>query len=429
MRIFKSLSVRVLLALIAGLAIGALAAAYAAPVVRQGLELFISVGELWLNGLRMTVVPLLFSVLVVGIAGVADAAATGRLAVRALIWFLGLLLLGCAWTIAFGHGLYAIWPVSPEGAAALRAGAPAPPADLAASPPFGEFIKSLAPTNPIKAAAEDSILPLVVFAAAFGFAVTRLSEARRVRLIDLFQSIADAMVEIVRWVLWAAPVGVFALSLGVGLHAGAGAVGVIAHYIAAVSLAQIGIIVVAYVIAVLVGRVGLRAWTRAVAPVQVMAFATQSSIACLPAMVERSRDDLRIPDRVTGLVLPLAVSVFKLTSPVANLGVAIFVSQVYGIEPSPVQWLGAVVVALAVSVASVGLPGQVSFFMSVGPICLTLGLPVNLLPILIAVEVIPDIFRTVGNVTGDMTVTAILGRRGREASGATPTQAPAQSPA
>ncbi|RAK56661.1 dicarboxylate/amino acid:cation symporter [Phenylobacterium deserti] len=423
---FRSLSVRVLLALVAGLALGAFAAAYGGPGLKGALEAFISVGELWLNGLRMTVVPLLFSVLVVGIAGVADAAATGRLAVRALLWFLALLLIGCAWTIGFGHGLYAVWPVSPEGAAALRAGAPAPPADLAASPPFGEFIKSLAPTNPIKAAAEDSILPLVVFAAAFGFAVTRLGEARRVALTGFFQSIADAMVEIVRWVLWAAPVGVFALSLGVGLHAGAGAVGVIAHYVTAVSLAQIGITIVAYVIAVGVARVGLAAWTKAVGPVQVMAFATQSSIACLPAMVERSRDDLKIPDRVTGLVLPLAVSVFKLTSPVANLGVAIFVSQVYGIEPSPVQWMGAVIVALAVSVASVGLPGQVSFFMSVGPICLTLGLPVNLLPILIAVEVIPDIFRTVGNVTGDMAVTAILGRNERGLSEPAPTAVPAE---
>ena len=219
------------------------------------------------------------------------------------------------------------------------------------------------------------------------------------------------MVVIVRWVLWAAPVGVFALALGVGLRAGAGAVGVIAHYIVAVVLAQVGITFVAYLIAVTVGRVPLQAFGRAVSPVQVTAFATQSSIACLPAMIEQSRDQLNIPDRVTGLVLPLAVSVFKLTSPVANLAVAIFVAQIYGIEPRVVQYLGAVVVALAVSVASVGLPGQVSFFMSTGPICLVLGLPLDLLPILIAVEVIPDIFRTVGNVTGDMAVTAILGRR------------------
>ena len=407
----RSLSLRVLLALAAGLGLGIAAAAYGGAGVRQVIGIAESVGELWLNGLRMTVVPLLFSVLVVGIAGVADAATTGRLAGRALAWFLGFLAVACAWTLSFSNGLYEIWPLAQAGAEALRAGAPLPPAEVLASPSLGLFLKSLAPTNPIKAAAEDAILPLVVFAGFFGFAVTRLGETRRRALTEFFDTIAEAMVVIVRWVLWAAPIGVLALALGVGLRAGVGAVGIIAHYIAAVVLAQVGIIAIAYAVVVTVGRVPLGAWSRAVAPVQVTAFATQSSIACLPAMIEQSRDQLRIPERVIGLVLPLAVSVFKLTSPVANLGVAIFVAHVYDLHPGVVQYAGAIVVALAVSVASIGLPGQVSFFMSTGPICLALGLPLDLLPILIAVEVIPDIFRTVGNVTGDMAVTAILGRR------------------
>ncbi|HEY8574313.1 dicarboxylate/amino acid:cation symporter [Phenylobacterium sp.] len=411
----RSLSVRVLIALVAGLALGAAGAAYGGGGVKALIEGVESVGSLWLNTLRMTVVPLLFAVLVVGIAGVADAAATGRLALKALAWFFGLLLIGCAWTIFFNNSLYALWPVDPTGAMALRAGAPPPPPEVTATPSFAQFLQALAPTNPIHAAAEDAILPLVVFAGFFAFAVTRLPEVKRLSLIQLFESIADAMVVIVRWVLWAAPVGVFALGLGVGLRAGAGAVGVIAHYIVTVVLAQVGIIILANLVALVVGRVPPGLWFRAFAPVGVAAFATQSSIACLPAMIEQSRDQLRVPDRVTGLVLPLAVSVFKMTSPVANLGVAIFVAQVYGIDPTPLQYAAAVIIALAVSVASVGLPGQVSFFMSTGPICLALGLPLDLLPILIAVEVIPDIFRTVGNVTGDMAVTAVLGRDPAEA--------------
>ena len=117
-----------------------------------------------------------------------------------------------------------------------------------------------------------------------------------------------------------------------------------------------------------------------------------------------------MPDRVSGLVLPLAVSVLRITGPVANFGVALFLVQVYGLHPSPMTDLGATLVAVATSMASVGLPGQVSFFASIAPICLSLGLPVDLLPILIAVEVIPDIFRTVGNVTGDMALTAVLAK-------------------
>jgi len=407
---FRSLSMRVLVALVVGLALGAAAAAYAGPEVKRAIEIFESVGGLWLNSLRMTVVPLIFAVLVTGIAGVADAAATGRLAVKTLILIVGVLTFSAIYTIFFADAFYALWPVALRGGAALRAGAVASPDLLKQAPNLIDFIKGLAPQNAIKAASEDAILPLVVFASFFGFAVTRLPEARRRGILEFFDSVGEAMVTIVRWVLIAAPIGVFALGLGVGLRAGIGAAGEIGHYIAAISLTNISLTVIAFVAALVVGRVSLGVWSRAVAPVMVAAFATQSSLACLPAMIERSRDDLGIPDRVTGLVLPLAVALFRMTGPAANLGVVLFLLRVYDVHPSVTQYAGAVFVAVATSLASVSLPGQVSFFASIAPICLFLGLPVDLLPILIAVEVIPDIFRTIGNVTGDLALNAIVWR-------------------
>jgi Na+/H+-dicarboxylate symporter len=108
-------------------------------------------------------------------------------------------------------------------------------------------------------------------------------------------------------------------------------------------------------------------------------------------------------------VLPLAVAVFRYTSPLGNLAVCFFVAALYGLHPGLLQIAAAVFVAFAVSVGSVGLPGQVSFLASVAPICLALGLPVEVLGILVAVEVVPDIFRTVGNVTADLAVTTVLG--------------------
>jgi proton glutamate symport protein len=406
----RSLSVRVLIALVAGLALGAAAAAFAGRDIKHAIELIESIGGLWLNALRMTVVPLIFAVLVTGIGGVADAAATGRLAVKSILLIVGILTFSAVFAVVFAQGFYGLWPVGEVGAAALRAGASPAPDLVRQAPNLIDFIKGLAPQNVIKAASEDAILPLVVFAGFFGFAVTRLPEARRRALTEFFDSIGEAMVTIVRWVLWAAPVGVFALGLGVGLRAGIGAAGEIAHYVAAISVGNISIALIAYVAGVILGRVPLARWARAVAPVQVAAFATQSSLACLPMMIERSRDDLGIPDRITGLVLPLAVALFRMTGPAANLGVALFLVHVYGAHPSAVQYAAAVFVSVATSLASVSLPGQVSFFASVAPLCLTLGLPVDLLPILIAVEVIPDIFRTIGNVTGDLAITAILAR-------------------
>jgi proton glutamate symport protein len=406
----RSLSVRVLIALVVGLALGAAAAAWAGEGVKHAIDLIESVGGLWLNALRMTVVPLIFAILVTGVSGVADAAATGRLAVKTLVLILIFMTFSALFALVWLVSFYAIWPVHPDGAAALRLGATSAPELLKAAPKLTDFIKNLAPSNPIKAASEDSILPLVVFAGFFGFAVTRLAEARRRALTELFESIAEAMVTIVRWVLEAAPIGVFALALGVGLRAGVGAAPEIVHYMASISLGNIVIGVVMALVAVTLGRIPAGLWIRATAPVQVAAFATQSSLACLPAMVERSRDDLGIPDRVTGLALPLSVALLRVTGPFANYSVALFVAQIYGVHLSAGQYVAGTFVAVATSLAAVSLPGQVSFFFSIAPICVTLGLPVDLLPILIAVEVVPDIFRTIGNVTGDMTLTTLLWR-------------------
>lgn len=410
MTFIRSLSVQVLIALALGLAGGALAAAYGGPPMARLIENVEAVGALWLNALRMTVVPLIFAVLVTGIAQVSDAAATGRLAVRAVTWFVALLVLSALVAILVVNGMLALWPVSEAASAALRAGAQAPPADAPTSPDFAAWLKGLAPANPIRAAAEDAVLPVVVFAVFTGFALTRLPEGRGRILIDVFQALGEAMIVVVRWVLAVAPVGVFALGLGVGLRAGVGAAGVLGQYVVTASFAGLIITAIGYGLAVTVGRVPMARWAQATAPVLATAFATQSSLACLPAMIERSRDDLGVPARVAGLVLPLAVAVFRFTSPAVNLAVCIFVAKVYGLEPTALQYVGAALVAMAVAVGSVGLPGQVSFIVSVAPICLALGLPIDLLPILLAVEVVPDIFRTLGNVTGDMAVTAIVAK-------------------
>jgi len=409
----RHLSVQVLLALAIGLAagaaLGAMGDARLVPVV-ETVEAF---GGLWLNALRMTVVPLVFALVVVGVASVADAASTGRLAAKAIAAFSVLLLLAAVYGVLATEGLLALWPVDAQSASALVAGVQAQATQMPDPPGFNAWIKSIAPSNPLKAASEDAILPLVVFAVFFGFAATRLAEDLRQALIVFFRAVSEAMIVIVRWVLIVAPLGVFALSLGVGLRAGAGAAGVLLHYIAVVSLVTAGSTLLAYLPAILGGeRLGL--FARAAAPVQTIAFSTQSSLACLPAMVERSKDILGIPERVTGLVLPLAVAVFRFTSPVANLAVCFFVAKVYGLDPTLLQIGGAMLVAFAVSVGSVGLPGQISFIASVAPICLALGVPIELLPILLAVEVIPDIFRTLGNVTADMSVTSLLHRRTRE---------------
>ena len=416
---FTSLSFFVIAALAAGVVVGALAQETDAPWLTGALGVVESLGQVWLNALRMTVIPLVFSLLVTGIVSIADAAATGRIAVRALTVF-GLLLVGATvYAILAGLGLLALWPIDPEAGRALLAGVPADSlatvGEAARTDGLRAFLASLAPANLIKAAADDGVLAVVVFALAFGFAATRIKAELRRPLAGFFEAVAETLVVIVHWVLLAAPFGVFALALGVGLRAGLGVAGTLAHYVAIVCLSQIGLIMIIYVVATVWGRISLGRFARAVAPAQVVAVSTQSSLASLPVMIERARDWLGVPQTSAGLVLPLAVAVFRITSPVANLAVCLYVAQLNGVELSLAALIAGGLTAVAVSIASVGLPGQVSFFASVGPICLAMGLPLGVLPLLLAVEVIPDIFRTVGNVTGDLAATRIVaGEDGEE---------------
>lgn len=407
-RFLASLSVQVLLALALGLAVGMGAQAWGLPGGAATADLIQSIGQLWLNALRMTIVPLVFSLLVTGVASIADATRAGRIALKAVGWFAGLIIFAVIYSVAMSYGLLSLWPIDEAGAKLLLAAAPAGAEGLGAGAPFGEFLKTIAPSNPIRAAAEDAILGIVVFAVFFGFAATRLPARLRVPLTTFFEAVGETMIIIVRWVLVAAPIGVFALSLGVGLTAGASAAGVLLHYVIVISLACIGIGLLFYPLVMIFGRVSLGRFARAAAPAQVVAFSTQSSLASLPVMVERAVDALGVKRATAGLVLPLAVAVFRITSPVANLGVALYCAHLFGIQPTSGQLIAAMLTAALISVGTVGLPGQVSFFASIAPICIAMGVPLEMLPLLLAVEVIPDIFRTLGNVTADLAVTRIV---------------------
>lgn len=409
MQFLKSLSARVLIALILGLLGGALIAGTGAAPGWLA-ETAQATGSVWLGLLQMTVIPLIFSLLVVGVAAVSDAMSAGRLAARAVFWFTALLIVAIILTLVGIQAALALIPVNEASAQALIAGATGGSVAAPETIDFASWLTSLVPSNPLAAAASNAILPLVIFALFFAFAVTRLPMQQRTLLVTFFDAVADTMIVIVKWVLWAAPLGVFALSLTLGLRGGLGSTGALFHYVLLVSAGGFAVVLFCYPLVAIFGGVGPLRFGRAISEAQVVAFSTQSSIGTLPVMVECARRNLGVPEHVAGLVLPLAVAVFRLTSPVANLAVVLFICHVYGITPSPQQMIAAGLVAFAVSISSVGLPGQVSFFVSIAPICFAMGAPIELLPLLLAVEVIPDIFRTLGNVTADLAVTTILNK-------------------
>jgi Na+/H+-dicarboxylate symporter len=223
------------------------------------------------------------------------------------------------------------------------------------------------------------------------------------------------MLVIVHWVLWVAPLGVFALSLLVGAQAGVGAVGALAQYVGIIALLMAVVVFAVYLLVVVAGGVRLGRFARAAAAAQLLAFSTQSSIASLPAMVEAVQAGLGVPEHVSSLLLPLAVSLFRITSAAANMAVAIYCASLFGMHLGGLTLATGAVVAAIVSLAAVGLPGQVSFLTAIGPICLAMGVPLGALPLLLAVQSLPDLLRTVGNVTADMAVTVIAAKHRKEA--------------
>ena len=406
-----SLTVRIFLALILGLGGGIALAAFASPgTVAAAAAVAEPVGGIWLDALQVTIIPLVFGLLFTGIGSAAGTASASRLAGRGLLWFAAIVALGGTMSVIVAPLLLQLVPIPAEAARALLA--TTTPAPAAAPLSAAAWFRSFVPSNVITAAADGKMLPLVVFGLAFAFAATRIADDRRAQLTGFFDGVVQTMLVLVEWVLWLAPVGVFALALLVGAHAGLGAIGVLAHYVGIVIAVEIVLIAGIYGLVAVLRPVPFLAFARALVPVQVVALSTQSSIATLPAMLETANDSLRLPQPVTRLILPLAVSIFRATSAPANLAVVVYVAHLHGVVLPWTTLAAGVAVAFAVSIAAVGLPGQVSFITSVAPICLAMGVPITVLPLLIAVELLPDLFRTIGNVTADLAVTTLLARPG-----------------
>ncbi|MDP9413239.1 MAG: dicarboxylate/amino acid:cation symporter [Pseudomonadota bacterium] len=400
---------RILIALLAGLGLGGVAAATGGGWVGAAADAAEPIGRVWLNALQMTIVPLVVSLLVVGIAEGAEAARASRIAGRSFALMVVLLWFSAIFAGLLVPLLLRLFPVPPESAEALRAAlATAKPVETV--PTFGDFLRSIIPTNPVAAAASDSILPLVVFTTIFAFALAQVSTEGRARMVAFFRTVADAMIVIVNWVLWLGPIGVFALAFVVGARAGGAAFGALLHYVAIVSSVGIVILALAYPLAMLGARLPLGRFARAVAPAQAVGFSTQSSLATLPQML-RSAERLGVPVAASGVTLPLAVALFRATGPGMNLAVALYIAAWFGMDLSPAQIAMGVIVAAITTFSAVSLPGQVSFVLNIAPVALAMGVPIEPLALLIAVETIPDLFRTVGNVTMDVAVAATAAHR------------------
>lgn len=404
---------RVLLALALGLVAGLGLASADGPMAGALTRVLETVGTLWVGAIRMTVIPLVVSLLFVSVASVADLGALGRMGGIALSSFVLLLVASATAAALLVPPLLALVPFGPDGASAAGAMA----ADAAAVartgaarvPGLAEWVVSLVPVNPIAAAADGALLPLVVFTLLLALAATRIEARDREALLGLFRGLRDALLVLVRWVIALAPIGVFALVAALVARFGGSVAGALGGYVVILSALLVAQAVVLYPLAYLLGGVPLRRFADAALPAQAVAISTRSSLAALPAAIEGAEQIMRVPQTVAGFVLPLAVSIFKYSAPLASVTGTLFVARLYQVDLTAAQVTFVAAAAVALSFSTPGIPA--GNLVVLAPVFASLGLPLDGLGILIALDVIPDTVKTTGNVTANLAVTAIVARR------------------
>lgn len=369
-----------------------------------GVRFIEPVGTMWVNAIRMTVIPLIVSSLIVAISGAGPTMAR-QLGLRAFAVFFGLLVVAAIITGVAAPLVFEYLVIDPEASRLIRASAA--PVNAPEMPSLSSWFVSLIPANPIRAAADGAMLPLVVFTIVLGLAVGTLGEALRQPVVDLFAGIAAASTVMVRWILAAAPVGVFALALALATRVGTGIFGAVGFYLVAHSMFCVVVMIALYAIVVVFRRASLATFARAALPGQVVAASTRTSMAALPANLEAADSVLHLPRASSAFTLPLAVSLLRLNQPVSWLVMALFAAKLYGIDLPHATILSIVVTSVLMSFSVPGIPSASLFV--VAPFFVAAGIPAESIGVLIALDLIPDFFKTPLNVTGHLAAATLIG--------------------
>jgi Na+/H+-dicarboxylate symporter len=310
-------------------------------------------------------------------------------------------------------------PLDPAAIASMKASASSAGTTAAQNatniPTFSRWLVDLVPANPVKAAADGALLPLIIFTLMFGLALLTLPAERKVPVIAFFQGLGDAALTVVRWVLQLAPLGVFALALPLATRMGASAAGALAAFVVTVIGITVSFaVVVLYPLAAVVGRVPLGEFARAIFAAQAVAFSSRSSLAALPAMIESARSRLGLPPEISGFFLPLAASTYRVAGALAQPTAVLFIARLYGVELTATQLMTVVLTVVPTTFSVPGIPAGSIIVMV--PILIGAGLPAEGIGVLLGIDAITDMFRTATNVTGDMVGAVVLGRRDRVAA-------------
>ncbi|HZW75716.1 MAG TPA: dicarboxylate/amino acid:cation symporter [Caldimonas sp.] len=398
----KSLTARVLIGLVAGFIVGLVAPASFSAVLAP-------IGTLFINLIRVTVVPLVVSMLVASIGSMASSRALGRTGGRAIAMAIALLVIAAAGTALVSAPVLDRVQIDRAAVQALQANAATTPAARPApggNSRVAQWFIDLVTPNVFRSVIDDAMLPVIVFSVLFALALSAVREQRRTPVLQVFEGIAEAMQRFVGAVLELAPYGVFALAAPLAARLGMAAAGAVAVYIVlVVSLTVVASLLLLYPLGIIGGRMRPSVFASFCAPAQAVAFSSRSSLAALPAMLETAEQS-GAPPIVGGFILPLAASVFRFGAAIAQTVGVLFLARLYGVTLSPSQLVSVVVAVIFTTFAVPGIPG--GSIVAMVPVLRAADVPIDGIGILLAVDAIPDMFRTTANVTGTMAMAAAL---------------------
>ncbi len=419
-RFTATLGFQSFVALAVGLTLGIYGFESGSPWVSGLARAFQPLGVLWLNALQMAVLPLVVMQLLTAISGNGNGASVAAAGKRAVgLIFLMLFVFATA-AYFLSAPLVGLFSVTPETVDAIRESVlvPASVQNVAATAPtsLGDWLINLVPTNILDAAVRGDLIQVLLVTVVFGLAVNRLPEKQRKPLAHLFRAGADSIMIVIRWILVATPVGVFALVMGLALGTGTEAVGLLGFYLVMSQGVFLFFVLTLYPLAALLGGVPIRLFARAAARPQIIGLSTRSSIASMPAQIQSGQELLGFSATTSGFVVPLLVSTFKILTPIHNSVRLLFLAHIFGVSLTFTQFFTFTVAVVLISLTGLGVPNGGARFRTL-PAFVAVGVPVEGLVLLQAVQDLADYVFTLTNTTGQFAAATILSRSDRAGGG------------
>lgn len=396
--LFTSLSFQILIAMIAGIVAGKLMGASASSLA--------PLGALFIQLIRMLVVPLVFVSIVSGAASLGATRSAGRIGIATMAYIFGTTLMAVLIAMAAGE-----WMKPGAGISLKTIQAFLPPKAYSEAPPTMEFwqiILDIIPTNPIQSLAQGNILQIIFFGLFLGFGISALPISKKEPVIRTFNHLLDALIWCIGKVMWVAPIGVFGLmadatgTFGFDLLLKVGNL----LWVNIVAVLAMGLIIYPLTLR-LFSKQKVVPFFKAMLEPQIVAFSTSSSMATLPVTLETCEHKLGLSKETVSFVVPLGATINMTGNAIYYTLVALFFSQLYGIELHAAQYIA---IALTASVGAVGQAGVPGPTLLVVAVLASAGIPIEGLPLLYALDRVFDMIRTVLNITGDAACAAVVDR-------------------